>query len=384
MQLQRTRFLLVCLLFCFLFTQGLTGVTLAKEAPSSSGKFCISEGWPHEQSDLTPDPALIFGALENGFRYVLMPNHEPKGRVAMYLDIQAGSLHETEKQRGLAHYLEHMLFNGTTHYPPGTLVDYFQSIGMEHGHDTNAHTYYDETVYKLLLPDSKEKTLNEGLQVLADYGGGALLLEKEVDKERGIILAEKRSRDSAYRRVTKKSIEQRLAGTLVAQRDIIGTDEVLKTADSALLRQYYESWYRPENMILVAVGDTDLGLLEKLVKKHFKGLTAKTPVPSCRDFGQVAESGTEVIYLFENDLGYTEVSLESVWNVVPPQPTKAESLRDLKKYVAEAMMDNRLQRLVNQPKSPMTGAGFSNGVFLQRLGYTSIDARTSPDNWRET
>ncbi|MCI5143457.1 MAG: insulinase family protein, partial [Candidatus Electrothrix sp. ATG1] len=258
MQLQSPRFLLVCFLSCFLVTQGFTGGILAKETPIPSTKVCISQGWPHEQSDLTPDPALVFGTLENGFRYVLMPNHEPKGRVAMYLDIQSGSLHETEEQRGLAHYLEHMLFNGTTHYPPGTLVDYFQSIGMEHGNDTNAHTSYDETVYKLLLPDSKEDTLNEGLQVLADYAGGALLLEKEVDKERGIILAEKRSRDSAYRRVSKKSIEQGLAGTLVAQRDIIGTDEVLKTADSALLRQYYEHWYRPENMILVAAGDTDI------------------------------------------------------------------------------------------------------------------------------
>ncbi|MCI5140361.1 MAG: insulinase family protein, partial [Candidatus Electrothrix sp. ATG1] len=107
------------------------------------------------------------------------------------------------------------------------------------------------------------------------------------------------------------------------------------------------------------------------------------PVPACPDFGQVAESGIEPVYLFEHDLGYTEVSLESVWNVVPPQPTKAEALRDLKKYVAEVMMDNRLQRLVNQTDSPMTKAGFSNGIYLRRLGYTSIDARTSPEKWRE-
>ncbi|MCI5139204.1 MAG: insulinase family protein, partial [Candidatus Electrothrix sp. AR1] len=279
---------------------------------------------------------------------------------------------------------EHMLFNGTTHHPPGSLVEYFQSIGMEHGSDTNAHTSYDETVYKLLLPDGKEKTLNDGLVVLADYATGALLLEKEVDKERGIILAEKRTRDSASRRVSKKSTELEFAGTLVAQRDILGTEEVLKTADSALLRQYYETWYRPENMILVAVGDTDLGLLEKLIKKQFSGLKAKTPVPACPDLGRVAASGTEAIYLFESDLGYTEVSIESMWNAAPMQPSKAEEIVDLKKYVAAVMMDNRLQHLVNQPKSPMTSAGFSNGIFLRRLGYTSIYARTSPEHWRQT
>lgn len=396
MHLKRTRFLRIFLFFCVLATLGYTSASLAREAPASSRqgstegstsistKLCISKGWPHAQSDLKPDPSLIFGTLENGLRYVLMPNHEPKGRVAMYLDVQSGSLHETEEQRGLAHYLEHMLFNGSTHYPPGALVEYFQSIGMDFGGDTNAHTFYDETVYKLLLPNGKEKTLHDGLVVLMDYAGGALLLEDEVDKERGIILAEKRTRDSASRRVTKKSTEQGLAGTLIAQREIIGLDEVLKTADSALLRQYYETWYRPENMILVAVGDTDLDLLEQLIKKQFSSLQAKAPAPPCLDFGRVAESGTEPIYLFESDLGYTQVSLESVWNVELPQPTKAEALLDLKKYVAQAMMDNRLQHLVNQAKSPMTRAGFSSGVFLRRLGYTSLDARTSPANWAQT
>uniref|UniRef100_UPI0040565E47 M16 family metallopeptidase n=1 Tax=Candidatus Electrothrix sp. TaxID=2170559 RepID=UPI0040565E47 len=377
MHVQRTRFLLAFLLISFFVAPGLTNA-------SSATKLCISQGWPHEQSDLSPDPSLVFGTLENGFRYVLMPNQEPKGRVAMYLNVQSGSLHETEKQRGLAHYLEHMLFEGSTHYPPGTLVEYFQSIGMEHGNDTNAHTSYNETVYKLLLPDDKEKTLNDGLVVLTDYAAGALLLEEEVEKERGIILAEKQTRDSAQRRVSRKSIEQAFAGTLVAQRDVIGTDKVLKTADSALLRQYYETWYRPENMILVAVGDTDLGKLEKLITKHFSGLKAKTPAPSCLDLGQVADSGTEAIYLFESDLGYTEVSLDSAWNVAPQRPTKAEAVLDAKKYVAQVMMNNRLQHLVNQPESPMTKASFSSDVFFGRLGYTSIDARTSPEQWRDT
>lgn len=383
MYLRHTRFLFTFLLASFLLIPGLKSLS-AKEISAPSTKLCISKGWPHEQSDLKPDPSLIFGALDNGFRYVLMPNHEPKGRVAMYLDVQAGSLHETEEQRGLAHYLEHMLFEGSTHYPPGTLIEYFQSIGMEHGADTNAHTFYNETVYKLLLPDDKEKTLHDGLRVLADYASEALLLEEEVDQERGVILAEKRSRDSAFRRIYTKSLEQEFAGTLVARRDMIGTDEVLNSADSTLLRQYYESWYRPENMILVAVGDTDLALLEKLIEKQFKGMKAKAALPVCPDFGRVAEKGTDAVYLFEADLGYTEVALESVWNVAPTLPTRAKALLDLQKYLVEVMMDNRLQRLVNRPESPMTRAGFSSGLFLRRLGYSSISARTSPEHWRQT
>lgn len=383
MDMRRTRFLLVFLVSFFFYVPGGVVSSPAKEAPASATKLCISKGWPHEQSDLKPDPSLVFGTLENGLRYVMMPNHEPKGRIAMYLDVQSGSLHETDEQRGLAHYLEHMLFNGSTHHPPGSLVEYFQSIGMEHGGDTNAHTSYNETVYKLLLPDSKEKTLNDGLVVLADYATGALLLEKETDKERGVILAEKRTRDSAIIRLYKKIYELEFADTLVAQRDVIGTDEVLKTADSALLRQYYERWYRPENMILVAVGDTDLDLLEKLIKKQFSGIKAKTPVPACPDLGRVAANGTEAIYLFEADLGYTEVSLKSVWNVEPTPPTRAEAFLDLKKYVAQTLMENRLQRLIHQPGSPMTKADFSSIIFLRRLGYTSITAGTSPEHWRQ-
>ena len=133
MYFQRPRFLLIFLLTFFFLTPGLPSsfsAESAKDAPVSETKLCLTEGWPHEQSDLQPDPSLIFGTLENGFRYVLMPNHEPKGRVAMYLNVQSGSLHETDKQRGVAHYLEHMLFEGSTHYPPGTLVEYFQSIGQ--------------------------------------------------------------------------------------------------------------------------------------------------------------------------------------------------------------------------------------------------------------
>ena len=166
MSQQHTFFLFI--LYAFLFSLILSGCTnqqLVLHGEPEHPTSCFSQGWPHDSSDLKPDPDLIFGTLDNGFRYVIMPNQEPQDRVAMYLDIQAGSLFETDAQRGVAHYLEHMLFNGTTHYPPGTLVEYFQSIGMGFGADTNAHTSYDETVYKLLLPATDQKTLESVIKV---------------------------------------------------------------------------------------------------------------------------------------------------------------------------------------------------------------------------
>ncbi|XOF32631.1 MAG: M16 family metallopeptidase [Candidatus Electrothrix sp. YB6] len=383
MHQQRTRFLFICLCFFLLPALGLTGTGQAKDT-ATPPENCISEGWPHEQSDLKPDPSLIFGTLKNGLRYVIMPNHEPKNRVALFLNIQAGAIHETEEQNGVAHYLEHMLFNGTTNYPPGTLIEYFQSIGMGFGSDTNAHTTYDETVYKLLLPDGKPKTLHEGMQVLADYAAGALLLEDEVDRERGIIQAEKRTGDSASKRMFKHSMKTSFAGTVIARHDVIGMDEVIGNADAALLRQYYERWYRPDNMIVVIVGDADPGLIEEVIKKYFNGLAVKTPSPDCPEFGRVAEKGTEPVYFHEKDLGYTNISIDSIWNAVPPRPTRTQALLELREYVAEVIMDNRLQQLISRPDSQMTGAYFSSGRFVRRFGYTAIGARTAAENWQQT
>uniref|UniRef100_UPI004056395D M16 family metallopeptidase n=1 Tax=Candidatus Electronema sp. TaxID=2698783 RepID=UPI004056395D len=357
------------------------GSSSAKEtAPPASS--CFSTGWPQDQSDLKPDSALTFGTLENGVRYVIMPNKEPKNRVGLYLNVQAGSLHETEAQRGVAHYLEHMLFNGTRHYPAGKLVEYFQSIGMAFGPDTNAHTSYDETVYKLLLPDGGEKHLNEGLLVLADYAAGALLEPKEVERERGIILAEKRERDSAARRVFKADMEQVFAGTLVAQRDVIGADEVLKTADAALLRQYYQQWYQPGNMIVAAVGDTDTALAEALIKKHFSPLKAEHGPTACPDFGQVAEGGISAYYQREPDLGHTELTLASVWNVNPEAFTKAAALRRLKEGVAGQLLNNRLRQLTSRKDSPLTSAYFYSAVMFGRVGVSTMKAKSSAEQWQ--
>lgn len=182
----------------------LIGCAPLTDQPDNS--LCLSNTWPHEQSELQPDPALHFERLPNGLRYVFMENHEPKNRVSLRLYVQAGSLYETDDQRGLSHFLEHMLFNGTTHFPR-LLGFFFQAMGMSFGADTNAYTGFDRTVYKILLPSGEEKHLRDGLLVMSDYARGALLTEKEVERERGVILAEKRTRDSAEYRIYEGSSE---------------------------------------------------------------------------------------------------------------------------------------------------------------------------------
>src|SRR3954466_15680281 len=150
--------------------------------------------FPQETSDLKADPSVRFGTLPNGLRYAVMPNREPQGRASMRLFVNVGSLKENDDQRGLAHFLEHMAFNGSSHYPPGTLVEFFQRMGMSFGGDTNANTNFDRTVYMLELAHSDDAAITEGLRVLSDDAGGLLLGDEEINKERGVILSEKRAR----------------------------------------------------------------------------------------------------------------------------------------------------------------------------------------------
>jgi zinc protease len=344
---------------------------------------CLSTGWPQDASDLKPDPALVYGRLANGLRYVLMANGEPKNRVALYINIQAGSIHETDGQRGVGHFLEHMLFNGTTNYPPGTLIEYFQSLGMTFGGDTNAHTGFDETVYNLLLPSGEAKVLSEGFKVLADYARGALLLEQEVERERGIILAEKRSRDSAASRVAKKQLQFDFAGTLVAERDPIGTEEVLKVADSRLLRSYYDRWYRPENMIVVVVGNIQPQETVQLLEGSFAGLKGVGEIGACPDFGQVREAGTDILVVPEPELGYTGLSLSTVFNLQPRPDTLAWEIEQLRQYLAVALLANRLEQLEQRPDSPFAQPRVQSGIFLRRFGYATLVARTETGKWRQ-
>ncbi len=372
--------ILYLLVFCFVAT---VDPAACADLPTPPQSACFVSGWPQDRSDLQPDPALVFGRLANGLRYVLMASKEPKNRVALYLNVQAGSLQETDEQRGVAHFLEHMLFNGTTHYPPGTLVEYFQSIGMTFGGDTNAHTGFDETVYNLMLPSGEPQALADGFKVLADYARGALLLEKEVNRERGVILAEKRSRDSAASRVSKQQMQFDFAGTLVAKRDPIGTEEVLGAADSHLLRSYYDRWYHPENMIVVVVGDIEPKETEKVLERHLATLAGAGEVGACPELGAVQESGTEILFFPEPELGYTGLALTTVFNVQPRVDTLAWEVEQLRQYVAVALLNNRLEKIEQKSGSPLAQPKAMAGIFLQRFGYATLTARTETDKWQE-
>lgn len=345
---------------------------------------CLSPGWPSERSDLQPDPSLVRGTLKNGLRYAVMENHEPEHRVALYLYVHAGSLNERPEERGVAHFLEHMLFNGTTHFQPGELVKFFQDIGMSFGGDTNAHTTYEQTVYNLILPNGSGDDLRKGFLVMSDYARGALLLEKEVERERRVILSEKRSRDSAGYRAYVKASEFRYRGTLLPERQVIGEESVLTRADQALLKGFYDHWYRPENMLLVVVGDIRPETVEPLITEFFSPLRGASDQPACPEVGRLDHAGLELFYHHEQELGRTQVSIDTVWNDQPVDDSRQLQTEELYRYASIMMLTNRLRKLQERHGDVLTWAGYDAGDTLQHIRSSSIAAGTSAEKWPET
>ena len=337
--------------------------------------------WPHTGSDLKPDPGIVFGRFKNGFRYLLKHNTTPIDRVSMHLYIQTGSLNESDQERGIAHFLEHMVFKGSRHFAPGELVKFFQRIGMQFGPDANAHTSYAQTVYDILLPKGDQKNISEGLMVLHDYADGALLEPGEVDRERKVILAEKRARDSAEYRMLKSEFQFEMPATLLSKRFPIGTEEVLRKVDAAALRRFYDAWYRPDRMILVMVGDFKPDEVLPLIAGEFKGLKARGAGLPLPDFGHFHHQGIEPFYHYDSNTGATTVRLESIEQQKQPKDTIASRDRELRRDLAEQMFQNRLDDLLQKPNSVLTSAHIGMGYYLQQIKFAEIFADCKPQNW---
>ncbi len=224
------------------------------------------------ETPLPRDDKNVYGQFDNGFHYIIRPHDNPPKRVALYLHVKTGALNEADDQNGLAHFLEHMAFNGSTHFPPGELVPYLNRLGMRFGADTNAHTNYQETVYKLFMPDTKAETVERALTIFGDYADGLLLSNKEIDEERHVILEEARARKSAAERLQKEMMRKVFEGTRIALHDVIGDEDQIRKFPRERFTDYWNTWYRPENMTLVVVGDIQPDAVIAAARKAFADL----------------------------------------------------------------------------------------------------------------
>jgi zinc protease len=356
------------------------GALAAKPKQASAPK---PPPFPHEGSDLKPDPAARFGKLPNGVRYVIRPNHEPKARTSLRLLVLAGSLHEADDQRGLAHFLEHMAFNGSKHYPPGTLIEFFQRMGMNFGGDTNANTSFERTVYLLELAKSDDATIAEGLRVFSDYAGGLLLTEEEIDRERAIILSEKRARDSVGYRTFVAQFETMLGTTRFPRRLPIGTPEVISSAPRERFLDFWNTWYRPERMLVTVVGDfTDVAAVEKMVRSSFEKLTARAPARPEPSLGELPKfEGVRAIFHAEPEAPATTVELASFAPYAREPDTKERQIKRLPRWLALSMLNRRFSILAKKEGAPFHAAGASVNEQFDFMREASVNISCKPEQW---
>lgn len=338
--------------------------------------------FPQAESDLKADPQAHFGTLPNGLRYVIRPNQEPKDRAALRLLVQAGALNERDDQQGLAHFLEHMAFNGSAHYAPGSLVEFFQRLGMSFGGDTNASTGFDRTLYLLDLPDTKAATMAEGLKVFADYAGGLLLQPEEIDKERGIILSEKRTRDSVSYRTFVSTNAFLLGGTRFPQRLPIGQAEIIQKATREVFADFYDTWYRPELMSVVVVGDINPAEVEKQIVATFGALKARAPARPAPDLGKLATfDGVRVFYHPEAEAPTTSVTIATLVPSSHHPDTAAHRLEDLPRSLAHMMINQRLAILAKKENAPFSSGRAGVGESYDFYRQSSFALTCRADQW---
>jgi len=366
---------------CFTF---LAVLAINCSAYAQNQKFGPPIPLPQENSDIAPDPNVKWGVLDNGMRYAILHNSEPPNRVSMRLFVDAGSLMENDDQQGLAHFLEHMAFNGTTHFPAGEMVEYFQRLGMGFGRDTNAHTSFRETVYKLEMPNTKDSILNDGFKLLRDYAGGMLLDPDEIEKERGIILSEKRSRDSVGWRTFVEQMKFVFPNSLIGRRMPIGLEKIIKTAPREKFVEFYQNWYTPNRMALIVVGDINVASIEKKIHHQFDSLSGKIKRPD-PELGSIAKRGIDTNYHYEKESGQTTVSIEALQTRKNPPDNKATRANHLRLMLATLIINRRLDRIAKREESPISSASTNAGDFFD-LGFaleSSIEADCKPENWKK-
>jgi zinc protease len=332
---------------------------------------------------LPTDPALVSGQLDNGLQYLVRKHAIPPGRAVIWCHMHTGSLNETDQQRGIAHYLEHMAFNGSEHFAPGTLVPFFQSLGMTFGRDQNAYTSFDQTTFQLSLPNTKPETLGKGMTFFADVISSLSLLPTEVDNERQIILEERRRGLGARQRTSDYVLKHMTPGSLFGLREPIGTEQTIKAMSEGDFKDYYGKWYTASNATLMVVADAEPDDVIKIIKETF-GKAPKRDKPTPQDLKVRAYDKSFAIVTSDPELRSADVRITRVAPPNEPTTTIEKYRDDLALSIAEAAMNERLQDIARAPESKFTRANVSSGDEARAIHTAEIAASARPENWSAT
>ena len=342
-----------------------------------------TDGWGVATSDVAADPAVRMGTLPNGMKYAVMRNATPKGAASVRLHFDFGSIGESENERGLAHFIEHMAFNGTTNVPEGEMIKILERQGLKFGPDTNAQTGFDSTVYLLDLPQTDDARVDTALFLMREVAGEAKFAPAAVDRERGVILGERRSRDSFQLNQVIDQLGFQVPATPYPNRLPIGTEAVLKTASADTVRALYNRYYRPENATVVFVGDADPAAIEAKIKAKFADWkavgSAGVPLPR----GSVDLKRPAATDTFIDPAVATTVNLTIMRPWEDPADTRAERQRELIQSIGNAIFARRLTKLTNAPGSTLLGTAAGTADWEDAALTSSVIVAAKDGAWND-
>jgi zinc protease len=330
-------------------------------------------GAQQSAQQLPADPHVVTGTLPNGLRYYVRENRRPEQRAELRLVVNAGSILEDDDQLGLAHFVEHMAFNGTRNFEKQELVAYLESIGMRFGADLNAYTSFDETVYMLQVPTDSMAPLVQALQILEDWAHGITFDAAEIEKERGVVMEEWRLGQGAGERLRKQYFPTLFRDSRYAERLPIGTPAVLETFTREQLVRFYHDWYRPDLMAVVAVGDFDAAVVERLIRDRFGRMPAASS-PRVRATYPVP-GHAETLVAIATDPEATGTIVEVDWKLPPQeQGTVAGFRHALAGQLHGRMLNARLAEITQRADPPFIGAGSSRGNLIRTRDVYALGA----------
>ena len=338
--------------------------------------------WPQDHSDLKPDPALKFGVLPNGMRYIIMHNNTPTDTVSLRFRFANGSMQENDAQQGLAHLLEHMAFRGSTHVADGDVVKMLERIGLKFGADTNASTSHTQTDYKFDLPNATDENVDIGLMLMRDIASELNITDEALKTERGVVLSEMRLRMTPELRAGLSELTFLMPGMRAPLRWPIGTVEILEHVDAKTVRSYYESYYHPERATLIVIGNIDAAKLEKKIAAKFSDWAPKKKSDVDPDFGKLKPVDHEAHVFVEPSLSTSiSMSFAKAYDAAPDTSTKERE--DFVRSVALVALNQRFQQASLADNAAFTGAESSYfGNLFKSLSGTQISVNTTPEKWQ--
>jgi zinc protease len=342
-----------------------------------------TNGWGVARTDVPADPAIRLGTLPNGMKYAVMANATPKGSASIRLHFAFGSLGEAENERGLAHFIEHMALNETTNVPEGEFIKILERLGLRFGPDTNAVTGFDSTTYMLELPQTDKERVDKALFLMREVAGEAKFTKAAVDRERSVILAERRSRESYQLRGMIDQISFQLPNTPYPKRIPIGAEQVLKTASADTLKALYQRYYRPEFATLVFVGDVDPAAIEAQIKAQFGGWKGVGPAGAPMPRGTIDPARPAAFDTYINPSVPTAINYTIMRPWEDPADTTAERRRALVQALGNGIFNRRLTRLLSQPGTPLLGTGAAGSGWRDAGLTSSITISARDGAWKE-